>query len=229
MNPTQSANPGPAVDGVESTDGTEPPKLVYLVDDDEAVCDSMRWLLEGNGFDVRSFLSAEAFLAAFDPVPAACLVLDVRMKGMSGVELHDELIRRGERIPLIFMTGHGDVPMAVERMKLGAVDFLEKPFDDRKLCRTVANALSQAQASRAAHEESERDRQLLERLTPRERQVVHLIGQGRLNKQIADDLSISIKTVEAHRANIMEKFEVRTMADLMRRYLNAQDGEKPAG
>ncbi|MGE0311384.1 MAG: response regulator transcription factor [Lautropia sp.] len=221
MNPIPSSTSSP--------DPRDTPRLVYLVDDDEAVCDSMRWLLEGNGFDVRSFNSAEAFLAAFDPAPPACLVLDVRMNGMSGVELHDELLRRGERIPLIFMTGHGDVPMAVERMKLGAIDFLEKPFDDRKLCRVVANALAQAQASRVAQGERERDRQLLERLTPRERQVVHLIGQGRLNKQIADDLSISIKTVEAHRANIMEKFEVRTMAELMRRYLNAQDAERPAG
>ena len=223
--PSSSNASSPSDQASDATADGEAPKLVYLVDDDEAVCDSMRWLLEGNGFDVRSFTSAEAFLAAFDPAPPACLVLDVRMKGMSGVELHDELLRRGEKIPLIFMTGHGDVPMAVERMKLGAIDFLEKPFDDGKLCRTVANALTQARASRAAQEESERDRQLLERLTPRERQVVHLIGQGRLNKQIADDLSISIKTVEAHRANIMEKFEVRTMADLMRRYLNAQNGE----
>ena len=199
-------------------------RLVYLVDDDEAVADSMRWLLEGNGFEVQSFNSAEAFLAAFDPEPAACLVLDVRMAGMSGIELHDELLRRGERIPLIFMTGHGDVPMAVSRMKLGAVDFLEKPFDDQHLCRAVASALQKAAEARDGHRERERDRQLLDRLTPRERQVVDLIGQGRLNKQIADDLAISIKTVEAHRANIMEKFEVRTMADLMRRYLNARAG-----
>ncbi len=199
-------------------------RLVYLVDDDEAVADSMRWLLEGNGFEVQSFHSAEAFLAAFDPEPAACLVLDVRMAGMSGIELHDELLRRGERMPLIFMTGHGDVPMAVSRMKLGAVDFLEKPFDDQHLCRAVASALQKATAARDGHRERERDCQLLDRLTPRERQVVDLIGQGRLNKQIADDLAISIKTVEAHRANIMEKFEVRTMADLMRRYLNARAG-----
>jgi FixJ family two-component response regulator len=197
-------------------------RLVYIVDDDEAVSDSMRWLLEGNGFEVQNFASAEAFLSAYDPEPAACLVLDVRMDGMSGLELHDELLRRGERIPLIFMTGHGDVPMAVSRMKLGAVDFLEKPFDDQHLCRAVASALQQATATRENHRQRERDRHLLEKLTPRERQVVDLIGQGRLNKQIADDLAISIKTVEAHRANIMEKFEVRTMADLMRRYLNAR-------
>ena len=197
--------------------------LVYLVDDDEAVRDSLRWLLEGNGFGVRTFASAEAFLQAYDPAPFACLVLDVRMNGMSGIELHDELLRRGQDLPLIFMTGHGDVPMAVARMKLGAVDFLEKPFDDQQLCRTVALALEHAVERRSEVNQRERNQTLLARLTPRERQVLDLIASGRLNKQIADDLSISIKTVEAHRANIMDKFEVRTMADLMRKFLTARN------
>ncbi|MGE0798969.1 MAG: response regulator transcription factor [Lautropia sp.] len=197
-------------------------RLVYVVDDDEAVRDSLRWLLEGNGFGVRTFASAEAFLQAYDPAPFACLVLDVRMTGMSGIELHDELLRRGHDLPLIFMTGHGDVPMAVARMKLGAIDFLEKPFDDQQLCRIVALALDKAVERRSAVDQRERNQTLLGRLTPRERQVLDLIAAGRLNKQIADDLSISIKTVEAHRANIMDKFEVRTMADLMRKFLNAR-------
>ena len=197
--------------------------LVYLVDDDEAVRDSLRWLLEGNGFGVRTFASAEDFLQAYDPAPYACLVLDVRMNGMSGIELHDELLRRGHDLPLIFMTGHGDVPMAVARMKLGAVDFLEKPFDDQQLCRTVAQALENAVGHRSEMDQRERNQTLLGRLTPRERQVLDLIASGRLNKQIADDLSISIKTVEAHRANIMDKFEVRTMADLMRKFLTARN------
>ena len=198
-------------------------RLVYLVDDDEAVRDSLRWLLEGNGFGVKTFASAEAFLQAYDPAPYACLVLDVRMNGMSGIELHDELLRRGQDLPLIFMTGHGDVPMAVSRMKLGAVDFLEKPFDDQQLCRTVALALENAVERRSEVNQRERNQTLLARLTPRERQVLDLIASGRLNKQIADDLSISIKTVEAHRANIMDKFEVRTMADLMRKFLTARN------
>lgn len=198
-------------------------KLVYLVDDDEAVRDSLRWLLEGNGFGVQTYASAEAFLQAYDPEPYACLVLDVRMNGMSGIELHDELLRRGQDLPLIFMTGHGDVPMAVARMKLGAVDFLEKPFDDQQLCRTVAQALENAAQRRSDFSEREHNQSLLERLTPRERQVLDLIAAGRLNKQIADDLSISIKTVEAHRANIMDKFEVRTMADLMRKFLTSRN------
>ncbi len=196
--------------------------LVYIVDDDEAVRDSLRWLLEGNGFGVRTFASAESFLQAYDPAPFACLVLDVRMHGMSGIELHDELLRRGHDLPLIFMTGHGDVPMAVSRMKLGAIDFLEKPFDDQQLCRIVGLALEKAVERRSEVDQRERNLTLLSRLTPRERQVLDLIAAGRLNKQIADDLSISIKTVEAHRANIMDKFEVRTMADLMRKFLTAR-------
>ena len=208
--------------GAPATTGISPDMLVYLVDDDEAVLDSLRWLLEGNGFGVRTYPSAEAFLQAYDPEPFACLVLDVRMNGMSGIELHDELLRRGQDLPLIFMTGHGDVPMAVARMKLGAVDFLEKPFDDQQLRRTVAAALEHAVARRSEVHQREHNQTLLARLTPRERQVLDLIASGRLNTQIADDLSISIKTVEAHRANIMDKFEVRHGADLMRKFLAAR-------
>ena len=213
-----TSDPNRPAAGAENT----PERIVYLVDDDEAVRDSLRWLLEGNGFVVRTFASAEAFLQDYDPTLCACLVLDVRMNGMSGIELHDELLRRAHDLPLIFMTGHGDVPMAVARMKLGAVDFLEKPFDDQQLCSTVALALEHAVERRSEVSQRERNQTLLGRLTPRERQVLDLIASGRLNKQIADDLSISIKTVEAHRANIMDKFEVRTMADLMRKFLTAR-------
>jgi len=196
--------------------------LVYVVDDDEAVRDSMRWLLEANGFEVCSFASAEAFLAHLpDPEPVACLLLDVRMPGMTGLELHEELVRRGSALPLIFITGHGDVPMAVSRMKKGAHDFLEKPFSDAQLRQLVSDCLGRAAAakreSRGERDASER----IERLTGRERQVLELIVAGRLNKQIADDLGISIKTVEAHRANIMDKLGARTMADLMRIALRA--------
>ena len=196
--------------------------LVYVVDDDEAVRDSMRWLLEANGFQVSSFASAEEFLARLpDPEPIACLLLDVRMPGMSGLELHEELVRRGSALPLIFITGHGDVPMAVSRMKKGAHDFLEKPFSDAQLRQLVTECLARAEA---AHRDLRDDREAserIERLTGRERQVLELIVAGRLNKQIADDLGISIKTVEAHRANIMDKLGARTMADLMRIALRA--------
>lgn len=200
-----------------------PEKYVYIVDDDEAVRDSLRWLLEGNGFNVRTFNSAESFLRTYTPGHFACLILDVRMGGMSGLELHDELLRQNHDLPLIFMTGHGDVQMAVARMKLGAVDFLEKPFDDQQLISTVNNAFKQLEEQQSSTQKREQYQTLLARLTPREQQVLELIAAGRLNKQIAGDLSISIKTVEAHRANIMDKFEVRTMADLMRRFLSGNN------
>ncbi|MBN2692146.1 MAG: response regulator transcription factor [Burkholderiaceae bacterium] len=189
---------------------------VYVVDDDEAVRDSLQWLLEGNDYRVRCFESAEGFLTRFDPREIACLIVDVRMPGMNGLELQDELLRRGCVMPLVFITGHGDVPMAVDTMKKGAIDFIEKPFNevllrdlvDRMLQKARLNAdQQQAEASRGA---------LLGRLTPRESQVLERIVAGRLNKQIADDLNISIKTVEAHRANIMEKLSVSTVADLLK-------------
>ena len=204
-----------------STAPPHPERFVYIVDDDEAVRDSLRWLLEGSGFNVRTFHSAESFLNAYTPGHFAVLILDVRMGGMSGIELHDELLRQRYDLPLIFMTGHGDVGMAVARMKLGAVDFLEKPFDDKQLISTVENAFSQARVKQNDAQRREQRQELLARLTPREQQVLELIAAGRLNKQIAGDLNISIKTVEAHRANIMDKFEVRTMADLMRRFLGS--------
>ncbi len=198
--------------------------IVYVVDDDEAVRDSLRWLLEANGFRVQVYQSAEEFLANLRPDRnewPGCLLLDVRMPGMSGLQLHDELLKRGSPLPLIFITGHGDVNMAVSSMKKGAADFLEKPFNDEELCAVVRQNLDRAIT---AHEASNAERDAIgriEKLTGRERQVLDLIVAGRLNKQIADDLDISIKTVEAHRANIMTKLGARTMADLMRIALKA--------
>jgi FixJ family two-component response regulator len=201
--------------------------LVYVVDDDEAVRDSTRWLLEANGFEVVTFAGAEEFLAQLpDPEPIACLLLDVRMPGMSGLELHEELVRRGSTLPLIFVTGHGDVPMAVSRMKKGAYDFLEKPFSDAQLRQLVGESLQRAESLARNRRDEREAHDRIERLTARERQVLDLIVAGRLNKQIADDLGISIKTVEAHRANIMDKLGARTMADLMRIALRGT-GERP--
>jgi len=201
-------------------------EVVYVVDDDEAVRDSLRWLLEGNGFRVTCFDSAERFIANLTAIESqrACLILDVRMPGMTGTELHEELIGRGVQVPLIFITGHGSVPMAVDSMKKGAVDFLEKPFNDTQLCALVAAAFEKLRDGQEKILGTQRAREMLERLTPREQQVLERIVAGRLNKQIADDLSISIKTVEAHRANIMDKIEARTMADLMKTALAAQGG-----
>lgn len=199
----------------------DPQPTVYVVDDDEAVRDSLRWLLDANGFTVRAYDSAEAFLQAWQPGQEGCLILDVRMPGMSGLALQDELIRRGVPLPIVFITGHGDVPMAVASMKKGAIDFLEKPFSDAELCAIVRSALERARNAQAEAATERRFGELLARLTVREQQVLERIVAGRLNKQIADDLAISIKTVEAHRANIMEKLQARSMADLMKIALRA--------
>ncbi|MFM1827343.1 MAG: hypothetical protein RLY67_724 [Pseudomonadota bacterium] len=199
-------------------------EMVYVVDDDEAVRDSLRWLLEGNGFRVTCFESADRVLEQLTSGGSsqrACLILDVRMPGMTGIELHEELLKRGIILPVIFITGHGNVPMAVDTMKKGAMDFLEKPFSDEQLCALVAKAFEQLKGDMEKTEDAKRSKVLLDRLTPREAQVLERIVAGRLNKQIADDLHISIKTVEAHRANIMDKIEARTMADLMKIALNA--------
>jgi two-component system, LuxR family, response regulator TtrR len=194
---------------------------VFVIDDDEAVRDSLRWLLEGAGFEVQLFSGAEAFLAQWSSNAFGCVLLDVRMNGMSGPELHDELIARGSSLPLIFITGHGDVPMAVSRIKKGAVDFLEKPFKHLELTALVGSCLQRARAQREAQAQELHSATLIARLSTRERQVLERIVAGRLNKQIADDLSISIKTVEAHRANVMDKLQVRTMAELMKKALGA--------
>jgi FixJ family two-component response regulator len=145
-----------------------------------------------------------------------CLILDVRMQGMSGPELQDRLLAENSRMPIVFVTGHGDVPMAVSTMKKGAVDFIEKPFDESELRELVERMLSKARSDDSTAREQKAAQDLLGKLTTREQQVLERIVAGRLNKQIADDLGISIKTVEAHRANIMEKLNVNTVADLLR-------------
>jgi len=190
--------------------------IVYIVDDDEAVRDSLRWLLEANGYRVRAYQSAESFLDEYDPMQVGVLIADVRMPGMSGLELQEQLIARKSPMPIVFITGHGDVPMAVSTMKKGAVDFLEKPFNESDLRDIVGRMLEQASQRLSAVQAQRNHEAMLARLTAREQQVLERIVAGRLNKQIADDLGISIKTVEAHRANIMEKLKVTTVADLMK-------------
>jgi FixJ family two-component response regulator len=190
--------------------------VVYVVDDDEGVRDSLQYLLEASQYQVYTFASAENFLAQFDPHAIAVLVLDVRMPGMSGLQLQEELLARKAALPIVFVTGHGDVSMAVSTMKKGAVDFIEKPFNQADLKALVDRLLVQARERAAAVERERMNAALLARLTAREQQVLERIVAGRLNKQIAADLGISIKTVEAHRANIMDKLEANTVADLMR-------------
>jgi FixJ family two-component response regulator len=189
---------------------------IFVVDDDEAVRDSLQWLLEGKDYRVRCYDSAENFLARYDAREVACLVVDIRMTGMSGLELQDHLIELHSPLPIVFITGHGDVPMAVNSMKKGAMDFIQKPFDETALVVLIDRMLEHAKSSFATAQASASRNALLGKLTSREAQVLERIVAGRLNKQIADDLGISIKTVEAHRANIMEKLSANTVADLLK-------------
>ena len=189
---------------------------VYVVDDDEAVRDSLQWLLEGKDYRVRCFDSAESFLSRYDPREVACLIVDIRMGGMTGLELQDKLVERCSPLPIVFITGHGDVPMAVDTMKKGAMDFIQKPFKEADLVSLVERMLDSARESFSDHQNAANRDALLAKLTGREAQVLERIVAGRLNKQIADDLGISIKTVEAHRANIMEKLNANTVADLLK-------------
>jgi FixJ family two-component response regulator len=201
-------------------------EFVYIVDDDEAVRDSLKWLLEGNGYSVKVFENAEQLLdtqAGQEHSLTGCLILDVRMPGITGIELHDELLTKKINIPVIFITGHGSVTLAVKSMKKGAIDFLEKPFSEEEICKLVDGALKKYRESNDKKENNLKAQCLLAKLTPRENQVLERITAGRLNKQIADDLNISIKTVEAHRANIMTKVEARTVAELIKIALTATE------
>ena len=191
---------------------TEP--TVHVVDDDDAIRDALAWLLRSRGVPARTWPSAEAFLAEWSEGLRGCLVLDVRMDGMSGVELFDRLLARGSRVPVIFLTGHGDVPLAVAALKKGAFDFVEKPFNDNELVDRIIAAVEQdAQQRRQLENEASVAARLAE-LTPRERQVMERILAGEYNKTIADALGIAVRTVEVHRARIFEKMGVRSAVEL---------------
>ena len=187
---------------------------VYVVDDDEAVRDSLQWVLEGKDYRVKCFESSEAFLARFDPREVACLIVDIRMDGMSGLELQDRLKERHSPLPLVFITGHGDVPMAVTTMKKGAMDFIEKPFKEEELLGIVERMLDEARSTFSHHQEQASRDALLSRLTTRERQVMALVLAGKLNKLIADELQISVRTVEVHRSSLLDKMGVRSAVEL---------------
>ena len=200
----------------------EPLGTVYVVDDDADVRDSMRRLLESQDYRVEAFESGEAFIAKYDPNAIAVLLLDQRMPGgMTGTEVQDHLIARKATIPIVFLTGHGDVPIVVSALKKGAADFLQKPVKIEILLPLIAKLLNEARENRMQSERQSLNEAMLSKLTPREQQVLERIVAGRLNKQIADDLGISIKTVEAHRASIMDKTNSGTVADLMRVVLGA--------
>jgi len=194
-----------------STQGT-----IFVVDDEPAVRDSLQVLLGTYGFAVETFTKAEDFLAQSDPSRPGCLLADVRMPGMTGLELQRELTRRGNPIPVIVITGHGDVPMAVDALKAGALDFLEKPLNDEALVRSIRSALERDQRSREEGQEKARLTQRVARLTGREREVMALIVDGLPNNAVAERLGISARTVEHYRANIMQKMEAASFAELVR-------------
>ena len=194
---------------------------VFVVDDDADIRDSMRLLLEVAGFKVRSYNSAKHFLA--DDYPKhGCLIADIRMPDMSGLELQVEVIRRHIDLPVIIITGHGDVPLAVQAMKAGAIDFIEKPFDDDMMLASVKRAMEVGSRARERAAESQAAKDLLSSLTPRERGVLDKLVQGRSNKVVAFELGISPRTVEIHRAHIMSKMEASSLSDLVRVVLAAE-------
>jgi len=190
--------------------------VVFIVDDDEAVRSSLRLLLKSVGLVPSAVASAREFLDKYDPAQPGCLVLDVRMPQMSGLELQEQLNLKGAVLPVIFITGHGDVPMAVEAMQAGAFDFLQKPFRDQDLIDRIQRALDKDRTNRAALNERTFIRERLQSLTPREREVLAMVTSGKANKIMAADLGVSQRTVEIHRARVMEKMNAASLAQLVR-------------
>ncbi|GJI92729.1 MULTISPECIES: response regulator transcription factor [Duganella] len=196
---------------------------VFIVDDDPSVRDALSLLLGVRGYRTAMFASGEAFLQAWQASWSGCLLIDIRMSGMDGLSLQQELTARGCRIPVIIMSGHGDVSMARAAFKADAVDFLEKPFDDAKLIAAIDEALGRARADYSERQRRSRSRDLLDELTPREREVMQLVVLGRHNREIGPALGISVRTVEVHKARLMSKLGVDNVADLVR--ISMLDGE----
>jgi len=189
---------------------------IFIVDDDDAIRQSLELLLEASGFRAVSFPSGEKFLESLPSEAQGCVLVDVRMPGMGGLEVQEALSRRNSAVPAIIMTGHADVPLAVQAMRAGAADFIEKPFSDETILTSIAQALERGAAVRAAHAETANAAAHIERLTARERDVLAELVGGHPNKVIAHHLAISPRTVEIHRARVMEKMEARSLSDLVR-------------
>ena len=187
----------------------------YVVDDDQSIRELWRWLMESNGIAMQAFATATAFIDAYQRGDPGCLVLDVRLPGMSGPELQSYLRRQAIDIPIVFVSAHGDVPTAVNAIKDGAVDFIQKPFDYREAVAIVQRAFERDAQGRERHARRARFAERLASLTDREREVMHGMIEGKANKVIAEDLGISIRTVEFHRANVMEKMEAASVAALV--------------
>ncbi|MGB5163860.1 MAG: response regulator transcription factor [Woeseiaceae bacterium] len=194
---------------------------VFVVDDDPSIRFAMQALMDSVDLEYEIYGSADEFLENVDEQRPGCLVLDIRMPGLGGLELQEELIKRGNAVPIIFITGHGDVPMAVDAMQKGAVDFIQKPFRDQDLLDRVREALSTDEERRAEQQKHAEVADRLERLTNREREVFDLVVTGKPNKVIAYELGVSQRTVEIHRARVMEKMQARSLADLVKMHMNA--------
>lgn len=188
--------------------------IAHLVDDDDAIRDALSWMLRSRGINSRAWGSAESFLADYHADMRGCLVLDMRMLAMTGLELFDCLRERDCRMPVIFLTGHGDVPLAVQALKRGAFDFLEKPFNDNELADRVIKAMSLDAQRRELGEQHQEVQERLGHLTAREREVMRCILAGKMNKVIADELNIAMRTVEVHRAHIFEKMGIKSALEL---------------
>jgi FixJ family two-component response regulator len=199
----------------------DPTPTIFVVDDDDAVRNSLRFLLKSVGLTATTLASADEFLKTYKAEQPGCLVLDVRMPGMSGLELQEQLNLRGAMIPVIFITGHGDVPMVVEAMQQGAFDFLQKPFRDQDLIDRIQRALAADQKNRQVLKERDRVRARLDSLTPREREVLDLMMRGKPNKVMAAELGLSQRTVEIHRARVMEKTDASSLAQLVRMVMDS--------
>jgi FixJ family two-component response regulator len=206
----------PAETGIMNSGDTSNKGVVFIVDDDEAMRNSLRWLIESVGRTVETYESARAFLDNHYPGRSGCLLLDVRMPGMSGLELQSQLESHDIRLPVIILTGHGDVGMAVKAMKAGALDFIEKPFDDELLLAAIEKALTEDAEKREERASRAEILARMSQLTKRESQVMEMVTNGKSNKEIAAELNVSAKTVEAHRAHVMEKMEAGSLAELVR-------------
>jgi FixJ family two-component response regulator len=190
--------------------------IVYVVDDDRSSRQSLEFLIQASGSKVQAFASAKEFLGFPRPEVPACLVLDVRMPGLTGLQLQEELSKLGVRIPIIFMTGHGDIPMSVQAMKAGAVEFLTKPFREAEMLRAIARAIERDRVAHTERLEMAELNQRHARLTPREREVMASVVTGLLNKQVAAELGAAEKTIKAHRGRVMQKMQAASLADLVR-------------
>lgn len=190
--------------------------VVFVVDDDSLIRDSLEQLIKSVGLKAVTFPSAQAFLDTELPDKSSCLILDIRMPGLSGLDLQDELVKRGISIPIIFITGHGTVPMSVRAMKAGAVDFLQKPFEDQELLDLIHHAIKQNRQTRLEQTEINEIEQRLKSLTSREHEILVLVTAGMLNKRIAYNLKMSENTVKTHRARVMRKMAVESLAELVR-------------